>query len=708
MAGAPFDPLGQLPPLVNDEAPVAPWSWVPDHWNQPVPGVGVPADTFDAAAQVPDPNEIQMPADDARPQIGFPRDPSVAPILPEQADTSSPPIPAYTSFPDAPPGPPEVDAISGGDWRANVPTAPGGNEYQSPEAHGVPLTDEQRARMFAASSPEEQARMLLADQQRRDAEENKRRAQAALQDEQTALENQHTFKVAQEQARAATAKIDAEAKALAEEKIDTGQNRGILSRIRGILLGVVGGLVQSRQGGPNQGLAILDKEMEQHIAEQKERMANKRAELARRGASVQEQLRMAEADHEAAERWRLATYTRVQNQIATDMQQYDPQGKTALQLGGMYSAIGAQRQKALEAYQDKNFRDYVNAMEEARKQQKALDEHNKALLEQRKLAGGLGSGAGAGAGKLTPEQYAQLHPLIPRDQLPPDSAPRSDKEYNAYFEANRKGAEAAKATGEVSGGERARKFGVAGLVNKDGQPWLARNEGDATDLANKHHIAKELVSILDELADIRDHVGGESKVFNSDEYQRIQVLKPRALALVKSGTQGMSSDEDMKRLEEMVGTADADSFRSQAAKLAESRRRTLSALNSEFGSKGYTGPQISFANPYAGGDRKETPGEKEFKTVLGWQTSQYNYGKDADIIKGHGSPHPDWDARGYSDKQKAYADAAAADLADKTKADAARAKLTEIAKHADSPGYRQYAQSLLTPATTEPDGPVFK
>ncbi len=719
MADAPFDPLGQLPPLVNDEAAIAPWSWVPPEWNDP------------AAATAPiDPNEIQMDATDARPPqvtLGMPHDPG--PSLDADAGLVPPPDPGTdagfqmggaglnplagltpaqeTSAGPLPPMQPGLGLPQSVLDNALITAHP---EFSRPpgEMHGEQLSVEQRARQFAASSPEEQARTMYARQQAQETEANKRIAQANLQDEQSALEHHHTLKVAQETAAATTKKLEADA--AEEAKREAGpKERSTLQEVAGFIAAALGGLMAGKNGGPNQALDYMERVLQRETAASQAAKNARLQELARRGASNQQLLAQAASDHEESERWRQSMYTRAQNQIATDMGQYDPRGKAAIGLGQMYSAIGQQRAKGLQDFQDKSFKDHVEAMKFGAEMRKADDEHGKSQLEQRKLAGQLGGGgAGSGSTKITPQQFAAQHPQIPSGQLPPDAVPRTEKEYAAYFETNRKGGAAAQATGDVSEGERSRKFGVAGLKNKDGQPWLARNEGDAEKLATKHHVAREVVSIIDELSAIRDRVGGESSAFNSDEFQRMEVLQNQLIKLAKSGTEGMSSDEDMNKLAAAAGAKDVTSFRSKAAGLAEARSRTQSALNSEFSSKGYDGEPVSFSNPYAGGERKETSAEREFKGMLGWQTSQYNYGKDADIIKSHGSSHPDWDARGYNDKQKQYVESAAADLKDAKKADAARARLSEIAKHADSPGYREFAAGLLAPATKADEGPVFK
>lgn len=154
------------------------------------------------------------------------------------------------------------------------------------------------------------------------------------------------------------------------------------------------------------------------------------------------------------------------------------------------------------------------------------------------------------------------------------------------------------------------------LRNKDGSLWMAPTEDEAKDLRNKMDKAHRLVSILDEVRSIRDKVGGESSLANSPYRQRLDVLKEQLVLLRKEGTEGMSSDADMARLERALGVSDVASFRSQVGRLDEARKQVVESLNSEMRFKGgYTGPAFEFPD-YTKMDARATAEDKQTQALM--------------------------------------------------------------------------------------------
>lgn len=139
------------------------------------------------------------------------------------------------------------------------------------------------------------------------------------------------------------------------------------------------------------------------------------------------------------------------------------------------------------------------------------------------------------------------------------------------------------------------------LKNKDGSAWLARNEAQADEFGNKIAVAGEVNDIISEVQAIREEVGaGKLAVTKfspipTDAKARLDVLQNRLVVLAKSGTQGMSSDEDMKKLSATLGATDLASFTTNAAALNEAKARTISQLNREARNRyNYTGDPITF------------------------------------------------------------------------------------------------------------------
>jgi hypothetical protein len=470
-------------------------------------------------------------------------------------------------FPPAP----EADAISGGDWKANIPLAPGGNEAPPPVPHGVPLTDDQRAQMFAASSPEDQAKSIYAHEEAARTEEAKRRAQANLQDEQAALENHHTLKVAQEAAAARTAKLDADAAAEAKKEVGP-RDRSTLQTIAGFVAAALGGLMAGKNGGPNQALVMMNQTLEREIQQSQ---ANKNArlqDLARRGASNQQLLAQASSDHEESERWRLSMLKRAEEGIATDMQQFDPRGKAAIERGQLLVGIRQQRAKAIQDFQDKNFKDYVNAETEARAQQKAQDEHAKSLLEQAKMRGALGGGTGA-AKEIDPQDVIHSPDDFVALGLP---RPPGAMSRNAYenWQKLKKGANEMTA-GESSLSKEEIEHAVPGITTADGKPYLANGASDnAVNLSKKVAATKTLIRLMDEAVAIR--TGWTSDLAKSDEWRQLQANWAAAIGVAKDVLGlGALSGPDMDLTLNYLGAKDPTAFQDPTAGIKKARANII-------------------------------------------------------------------------------------------------------------------------------------
>lgn len=164
------------------------------------------------------------------------------------------------------------------------------------------------------------------------------------------------------------------------------------------------------------------------------------------------------------------------------------------------------------------------------------------------------------------------------------------------------------------------------LKNADGTPWIIPTVDEAKEFRKKKAAADSIVSILDEIRAIRDRVGGETSWGNSDDYQRLKVLKENLVLLKKAGTQGMSSDADMARIEAALGADSPASFRAQAAKLEKGRDQVIKQLDADARNLGYTGDPITYPDPLA---HKATAsaGDEIWGNVLIGQGTGYEGGK---------------------------------------------------------------------------------
>lgn len=173
----------------------------------------------------------------------------------------------------------------------------------------------------------------------------------------------------------------------------------------------------------------------------------------------------------------------------------------------------------------------------------------------------------------------------------------------------------AKSEGNTKEAEDLRKYGVPGVKNKDGSVPKARDEKTAGQLTAKIKAAGEINDIINEVLAIRDNVGGEIRALNSDESQKLQALQARLNIVAKEGTEGLSSENDMKLLAGAVGAADIQSLRSRTAGLKAGRDRTTAALNRELRLNFPEVDPVKFANMYEK-TPAQTAEEKQFSTAI--------------------------------------------------------------------------------------------
>ncbi len=239
-----------------------------------------------------------------------------------------------------------------------------------------------------------------------------------------------------------------------------------------------------------------------------------------------------------------------------------------------------------------------------------------------------GGGGTVGTGKYTPEQLKGLLP--PGAWIPPaGTAPMTIKEYESVAKAGETGK---KAGDETEADKRTRELTISGplgvLKNKGDKQYLAPDADSARLTRKKVAAAREVTDMLDQVLAIRDKVGGESAIVNSDEFQKLKLLQSRLVKIEKSGTEGMSSDEDMKKLADAIGAADITSFRARAAGLKEGRDRTVGELNTWLESQNYDGPAITIPSKY--GEPVLSPDQAKVKKLTESETGAVS----SDAVKG--------------------------------------------------------------------------
>lgn len=690
------------------------------------------------AAVADDPNEIQMPEADARPPaptIGFPHDPG--PILDQDAAAAAmppdalanPAVPAETAPPSMAMQPglgipsSTLDAAAQAPAPFNMerfglesplshltPSAPGGNEADQPAPHGQQLTDAEAAKQFAALSPEAQATQAYRWQQAHDQAERERRDHADLEDQQRQLENHGRLQRAQAEALARTKQLDADAQAEAKREIDPKWKAGTGKRIGGIIMGIVGGLVQARSGGPNLGLQLIDQEIDRDIEAQKANKAARLQELSRRGATNQQLLALAGDQYADDEHYRLASYARIQNQIASDMQQFDPKGKTAIQLGGMYTSISQARAKALQDFQDKDFKNRVEALKAASALRKEAAETEKLQLESAKLRGALGGGGTAKPKDIVTRESLIIEGVTDPALLPPPGSVLTRDQWNKRLDSAKKGAEASKAVGE------ALADAVPDIETADGSPYRAASPAEAAALREKKAAVDGAVGIMDEVLRLREQHGWSSDLLASPEWRQMK-QKWGALKLKAKNIEqlGALSGSDIELLDAALGASDPTSVRDPSAGIRSAREGAVQGLNESLTAKrrqGSAAPKrykptdLSHATAPAETDLDKARKTAQQRAVNPAEAIAEREGvvyrpkkgltdveEAANSVLGLPSSEADRSTSGMTDDVKAAIDAMAeADDID---------GLKEAAIHADAPGARAYAMDKVFAASAK-------
>ena len=592
-----------IPPTTNAD----PWSWVPPEWDvnpddqlrqhlatqgapqpgQPPPGAAPPpgelaAPTLPAPVDVPGPAAIPAPA---------------APPPP----TSAIPAPDAITGAGGMPAPPPIEAE-----RLDVSPTTIADQWARDPLHG-PEAD---ARAYA----EQATPVQLLDQQRKI--DQARQTKLVLDQARVDEENLRQLKADQDaRARADVAtkaqsdQIVADAMKLAHTKIDPDRwmsTRTGGQRIAAFISAIGGGLVQGRTGAArNQGMDAIQMQIDRDIDAQKHDIETGKYGIAVRQNAVAQEYQRTGNLYQAAETMRLATYQAAINKMQTEQQNFDPEGTGWVRYG-----MGIQDMKARAAAANESMR--RNIFDENYKVAQLDVQRENARREAAKTKADQALGwARLAEDKRQREQAALIH-REEKQAVRDDKAAEDERKLSIGTLPRLK----VDADGKPALDDRGAPVVESGaLKQRSGKTFLAPDDMTRKTLADKTLAASEVADIINQVLDIRDKVGGESRAFNSDEKQKLDVLQNRLVVLAKAGTQGMSSDEDMKKLSASLGADDVSSFRARAAGLIEGRDRATAEINKAYRIAGYDGAPIEFPNKY-GAAPKNTLEEDRLQRLL--------------------------------------------------------------------------------------------
>lgn len=629
---APVDPYA--PPLLAP--PPSPWELAaadlppPPVLDAVQPGIGIPSGLIDAAVdQAPAPQAAYAqplpPFDDGlsgapvEPYASYPPPPPLldgfgAAIAPDLAPPGlapalapAPPTPLAQPLPVDPYAPAPIDPY------AALPAAIGPPLPPSPPpaldlTAADPFAGLTEAQGFAAArnlTPEALIQLEAIQNSRKAVEQATRQHRIEEEQLQQIRDNAEARRVADERTRADEEHINTAAAELGKQRLDRGRwfrNASTLQQVGAVVGTLVGGLM-SKPGQPNQGVQFLANIIDDDINDQKYDIENQRADLTFRSGAVAREYQRTGDLHRATEAVRLATYNALIGQLQTDMQNFDSRGTAFREFGKQVAGLEAR--KAAQRQADGILR---------------FDQHEK--TERLRLEAQRVEDARIAHRQTTQLGYKQIESAA------------ADRAAAAAARADEKATERADREAE-----RTRQFAIGGLArvqvgpdnkpvigadgkpvivrdllrNRDGSIWEAESPTATAELRKKKVAAEGSIAIIDEIRAIRGRVGGESKLLNSTDSQRLKVLMALSRNITKEGTDGMSSDEDGKVLTAAAGTGDADSWRDQDGALLEARAHTAANLNRVLAAAKYDGPEIVFPIPEP---TKSTPEEDAQQALL--------------------------------------------------------------------------------------------
>jgi len=583
------------------------------------PGLGIPQGVIEAAAG---PQEIEMPPMEMRPEpsIGFPTSPDelppppIAPPVEPEPDYSQSPVfqsawPVDAISGPGPLPPPDAGMQPGLGMPAQAldysqsPVAPllaPGSELERP----VDPTQE-AALAYANASPYARAQQEQDFVERQRAEERKLQAEAAENDAIEAEENHQARLVAITSAKEERAKLEIDARKAAEEQVDPEKwwnDRSTGQKIAGFIAAIVGGLVQGRTGGRNSGLDMINQAIDRDIDAQKMNIAAKRGEINRRMGVNAEDFAIAKDEYYEAEKFRYASYERVKSGIASEMANYDPNGRSAIELGRLYVGVHGQQQSAAAAAEAAFQKNWIDMYK--------LDQEDRKIAKLKDNSGGAGGLGGMKAPK--PDEIVQAPDYYTSRGLVTPPSAMSLKEYKAW-QGLKEGSQKITA-GETTKSREELERGIPGLVQKDGKPFVANGTPeDIVKVRKAKAAAENMVRLMDEALRVR--TGWSSNIGNSEERQKLKPIWGQVkLAAKQLYDLGAITESDVPLIEGAIGTDDPSSWKDPSVAIRTARRLTLDGINTTLTGLGYDGPRWGNPEP-----KLSTPDEssedKAFKAL---------------------------------------------------------------------------------------------
>lgn len=556
--------MGGPPPvdasLVGAPAAAGPWSWIPPSWSAPVDPMQPPVDMGPMPGQAPPP--IATPLDAG-----------------------------------APPSMPLPDAISGADGTPlgfAGPVTPTPTQRYSAVAQRNAEHPDQLLEQLISGSVDDDTQQYLNELAQRDpqgfvelntrlgdakiknlAAEHARIADRDWEQQQAniAMRNQ-----AIADAQAKSAMIDAEAQRLSETKL--GPHFSTFERVAGVMMGVIGGLYQGATGGSrNIGLDALNDIVNREIDTQRAELSNKRELLGMRRNALGEQYARSGDIYQASETLRLAALKHADEVLATQQQNFAPDGTRGLQIAQLRAGIAGQQQQARSAVEQKMFDNSLKAQNAAREQQLADSTVAKNAAEAAKLRAEASS-VKADRQVWSPEQLAAIN-AVGGKPAPAPPIPMSQKDYKQWVETQGATQQNTAAAGRNEL-ERSIGGGEGPITMKDGKVWIPRGtEAQITKLQDQTEASLEVIGTLDAIR--REGPEWLSNTRNSDKLQRLKQLGGTLrVQAIRAARLGVPTGHDVDLADAIAGTDDPTRLRGSLAGIGQARETYVRNMNVGF------------------------------------------------------------------------------------------------------------------------------
>ncbi len=225
----------------------------------------------------------------------------------------------------------------------------------------------------SAMEPEDLATIAVRHQQAQLHEESAQRLKLAQQADEDARAAFQAHQAAVQHANDSTNQLAIDAQQLSQQKIDPAEH-GVGHFIASVLTSALGGAMSQYTGGRNLALEELDKQTQRRIDAQKANLANQWQGVNFKRNLVAEQLQQSGDLYRAQETYRISQYDRAIGELQTKMQDYDPQGTTALRSAQTVQQVQAQRSAALQAFAQQTFKNKIDAAKVDLDNQKAAQD----------------------------------------------------------------------------------------------------------------------------------------------------------------------------------------------------------------------------------------------------------------------------------------------------------------------------------------------